>query len=206
MIRGSRSGCASAIAKAGTPRTMTDNGAALVTGGSRGIGAATAQALGRVGYAVVEDDRRRLTAELEADPLDVFGALGHDQPPGGRAAGKGNLVDGRVRDEAAPGLPVTGDDAQHPVREACLLADLGQDGKAERGLRRRLAHEGAPRRQGGRELHGGKHDRAVPRDDAGDDPDGLLEDRGPDAHAVARLGELVPFGEVGMDAQVRDRA
>jgi NAD(P)-dependent dehydrogenase (short-subunit alcohol dehydrogenase family) len=53
MILGSRSGCASAIAEAGTPRTMTDNGVAIVTGGSRGIGAATAQALGRAGYAVV---------------------------------------------------------------------------------------------------------------------------------------------------------
>jgi NAD(P)-dependent dehydrogenase (short-subunit alcohol dehydrogenase family) len=50
MTRGSPSGCASVIADKGAGM---GSGVAVVTGGSRGIGAATAQVLARAGYAVV---------------------------------------------------------------------------------------------------------------------------------------------------------
>jgi NAD(P)-dependent dehydrogenase (short-subunit alcohol dehydrogenase family) len=55
------------------PRALTDNGIAIVTGGSRGIGAATARALARAGYAVVfsyrsaEDAAARVLAGIEGE-------------------------------------------------------------------------------------------------------------------------------------------
>src|SRR5699024_5771750 len=48
---------------------------------------------------VVEDDRRRLAAELEEHLLERFGGGDHDLLAGGRGAGEGDQVHARVGGE-----------------------------------------------------------------------------------------------------------
>ena len=60
---------------------------------------------------------------------------------------------------------VAGDDVDHTRRQTDRLEVLGQLEDGERRLLRRLEHHGAPRRERGRDLPGGHHQRIVPRYD-----------------------------------------
>ena len=86
-----------------------------------------------------------------------------------------------------------GDDVEDALRHAGALGELGQRERRERRLRRRLQHDGAAggdRRTGLARDH---RQRKIPRRDAGDDADRLLDDD--DA-----LVGLVPGNGVAVDA------
>jgi len=84
---------------------MTDHGVAIVTGGSRGIGAATAQALGRAGYTVVFSYRSAADAARA-----VVKAIEHE---GGRASA---VRADAVRPDDIAALFGTADALSEPLR------------------------------------------------------------------------------------------
>ena len=95
-----------------------------------------------------------------------------------------------------------------PGRHAGLLQQLGEQVGVERGLRRRLHHDGAARQQGRDELGHDRELRDVPRRDRGHDADRLV----PDDHVGAqRTGprllprELAGHGEERLDLHPRRR-
>ena len=90
---------------------------------------------GEVG--VVEDDGRRLPAELERDPLDLLPAQAHDPLAGRRRAGERDLVGARVGHQVLADLAAGGHDVDHARRDARVGEGLGQDEVAQRGLGRR---------------------------------------------------------------------
>ena len=70
---------------------------------------------------IVEEDRRRLAAELEAHPPDGRGTGSGNLLSRRGAAGERNAVDRRMRDEVRPRLPATGHDADDPGRQIGLF-------------------------------------------------------------------------------------
>ncbi len=65
---------------------------------------------------VVEHDRGRLAAQLEADPLQLLAADRGDLAAGRGGAGEGDLVDAGVRHQVLAGLAAAGHDVDHAVR------------------------------------------------------------------------------------------
>ena len=63
---------------------------------------------GVIDVGVIEDDRRRLAAQLEADPLELFAADRGDVPAGRRRTGERDLVHARMANQALAGLPPPG--------------------------------------------------------------------------------------------------
>src|SRR4051812_25565511 len=59
---------------------------------------------------VVEEDRRRLAAELERDPLDLLAADRADPLARRRRSGEADLVDAGMRNEVLARLAGSGDD------------------------------------------------------------------------------------------------
>ena len=57
---------------------------------------------------VVEDDRRRLAAEFEADPLELLAADPGDTAADRRRTGEGHLVDARVPHQGLTGVASAG--------------------------------------------------------------------------------------------------
>ena len=80
---------------------------------------------------VVEDDDRRLAAELEMDPLQVGGGGRGHLHPGPDAAGDRDHRRDRVRDQGPAGVAVPAHDVEHAGREV-LGQDLGQQQRAHR--------------------------------------------------------------------------
>jgi len=79
----------------------------------------------RVEVGVVEDDERRVAAELERELLDRVGALLHECPAGFSGAGEGELAHGGIGAQlAADGARISGDDVEHAFRDAGALAKL----------------------------------------------------------------------------------
>ena len=84
-----------------------------------------------------------------------------------------------------------------PAGHADVVDDLGEDEGVERGDLARLEHHGAAGGHGVGDLGGDLVQRVVPRRDAADDADGLLDDEAvADLRLVlVRLGELAGGGE-----------
>ena len=139
---------------------------------------------------VGEDEVRALAAQLERDALDRLRAEPHDLAAGPRRSREGDLVDTGMTDEvgACRGA-VGGDDVQDARREPDLGRELRDPQRAERRLRVRLQHDGAPGREGGRQLPRRHRQRVVPRDDLSGDADRLLqgveEERAPERARAA---------------------
>ena len=82
--------------------------------------------LGRLGHVdVVEDEDRRLAAELEVHPLEVLGGGDRDLPAGPHAAGDGHHLGDGVAHQRPARVPVAADDVEHAGRED-LPRHLGQ--------------------------------------------------------------------------------
>ena len=69
---------------------------------------------------VVEDDHRRLAAELEVDALEVGGRRSGDLHPGPHRAGDRDHLRGLVLHQAAAGVAVAADDVEHARRQELL--------------------------------------------------------------------------------------
>jgi ParB family chromosome partitioning protein len=88
----------------------------------------------RVHVRVLEDDVRRLAAELERELLDRRRGQLHDPPPDHGRAGERDLVHVRVgRELLAHRGAAAGDDVDHALGQVGLVEQLGQ---AQRGQRR----------------------------------------------------------------------
>jgi hypothetical protein len=100
------------------------------------------------------DDVRALAAQLNRDLLQgVARQSGHVTPGLGRA-GERDLVDPGMADERLARRTVSGEDVDHPVRDACLLEDLREAKRRQRRLLGGFVHDGVARGQGRRELGG----------------------------------------------------
>ena len=149
---------------------------------------------GEVG--VVEDDRGRLAAELEAHALELLTADRGDAPARGGRTGERDLVDAGVAHEVLTDFAPGGQDRHDALRDAGLVEQLGHEVRVERRLRRGLQDDRATREQRGRELRHRDELRDVPRHDAGDDADRLAahDDVGAE-HAGAGLFPRVLRGD-----------
>ena len=123
---------------------------------------------------VVEEDGRRLAAQLEADPLEVGPAGGPDLTAGRRRPGERHLVHARVIDQVLADLATGRDHAEDALGQAGIGEDLGQEVGVEGRLRSRLEHHRAARQQGRGQLGAGQKERHVPGGDGGDHADRLL--------------------------------
>src|SRR5437899_831605 len=81
---------------------------------------------------VVEDDERRVAAQLETEPLDLRGGAGHDRAAGRRGAGEGDLPDERVIEQLF---------LERPGRAG---GDHVEGAGREPGIRRRFSRWRAP--------------------------------------------------------------
>ena len=154
----------------------------------------TAQASAEVG--VLQHDGGRLAAELQEQPLHGRRALFHDPLADHRRAGERDQVDlGRQRQFLTHEVIRCGDHVDDTGWDVGLLGDQpAQPGRVERGVRRRLEHDGVAGAQRLAELVEGDFEREVPRHDRADHADRLPPDlaggqrAGQADHLVAQVG------------------
>ena len=131
---------------------------------------------GGVEVGVLQDDRRRLAAEFEEQPLHGRGALLHDPLADHRRTGERDHVDlGRQREFLADEVVGRRHDVDDTGWDVGLLGDEPTEpGGVERRVGRGLEHHGVTGRQGLPELVDGDLEREVPRRDGADHPDRLV--------------------------------
>ena len=121
---------------------------------------------GDVEIGVLQDDVRRLAAELERDLLQVIGCGLNDELADLRRAGERHLVDPRMRRQCrAGGFAETGDDVHHPVGKSRLLDQFAEPQRGERRLLGRLQNHGAAGGERRPEFPCRHQQGEVPRDD-----------------------------------------
>nr|GEY87539.1 hypothetical protein [Tanacetum cinerariifolium] len=160
---------------------------------------------------VVEHHKRGVAAQLQAQALDVFGALAHQQAADGGGAGEGDLAYRRVAGEFCT------DAGGHPredVEYAGWNADaLGQDRQREGRQRREVRRLDDDRATGcqRRPAFAGDHRVGeIPRGDRGADAHGLFEGQQTAVATGGRHGFAVdparffrePFDEAGAVADL----
>ncbi len=111
-----------------------------VAGRAQGLG-------GEVDVGVVEDDDRRLAAELEVQPLDGVGGDLGDALAGRRVAGDRDHPDLRMADQRVADVGArAGQDVDHARRQD-VGEDLGERQCGQRGAGRGLQHDGVAGRE-----------------------------------------------------------
>ena len=126
---------------------------------------------------VVENDKRRIAAELQRHLFHRRGALRHQQTAHSRRAGERELADDRIgRQLAANFNRVAGDDIENARWKAGLLGQYGQRQGGQRRLFGRLDHHRATSRQRRRHLAGDHREREVPRRDRSANANRLFDD------------------------------
>ena len=159
---------------------------------------------GLVDGSVVEDDVRRLAAELERDLLGRPRRRLRNRPPDGCRAGEGDLVDIRMVDECGTGVPGARDDVDDPRGQVGLLEDLREEERGEgRGLCGLQNDRVAGCERGG-DLPGEHEQREVPRDDLRGDPEGA--GGRPETGVVELVGPSCVVEEPGRDERDVDVA
>ncbi len=153
---------------------------------------------------VVEDEERRLATSLKGDILKGLGGGAHDVGGGGSRASEGDLVDQRVRGEGSTGLGTEAvDNVDDTGRETSLLDQTTEDEDVERGLLGSLKNDGVTAGESRAELPGGHSQGVGPRDDLGNNTDGLAESvcellaRGADGLTVDLVGPARVVSESG---------
>jgi hypothetical protein len=128
----------------------------------------------RVEIGVVEHDERRLSAQLEREPLDVASGQPHHAATGGRGAGDGDLAADRVGDELVADLAAGADDEVERPRWQSRVGEAANDvGGRQRRATGRLRDDGAACGERRRDFPAEQVDRVVPRHDRRDDANGL---------------------------------
>src|SRR5439155_1522100 len=140
-------------------------GLALPREAHRGDDAVGGTLVGRVG----EEDLRTLAAELKRNRNDAVRREAEDRLPRFGVSSEGDLADQGVLRKRRPDLLAgAGDHVQYAVRQV-RLADACQLQYGERGVCRRLQHDGVSGAERGRHLPRRDQDRHVPGDDRRDD-------------------------------------
>ncbi|MNQ19370.1 hypothetical protein D3C85_324330 [compost metagenome] len=155
---------------------------------------------------VVEHDKGRIAAQLEAEALDLIGALAHQQAAHSGRACEGNLAHRWVAGQLfADPHRHAGDHVEHPGRNADPLGQHRQRQRRQRRQVRGFDDHRAASRQGRRALAGDHRVGEVPRGDGGADPDRLFQGQQAAVTAGRRNGLAVnppgllgePFDEAG---------
>src|SRR6266852_67454 len=120
---------------------------------------------GLIERAVVEDDVRRLAAELERQLLAGAGELALNRLADLGGAGERDLVDAVVVDERRARAPVAGDDVHDARRQLRLPQHVAEKERGERRRLRRLEDDGVAAGERRRKLPRQHQQREVPRDD-----------------------------------------
>ena len=130
---------------------------------------------GGIQVSVIENDERRVAAQLQRHLLDVLGALGHQLATDLGRAGEAQLAhDGVAGQLATHFAGAASDHAQHTFRNTGALGQLDQGQGGERRLRSRFDHHGATGGQRRAGLAGDHRGGEVPRGDGRSDTDRLL--------------------------------
>ncbi|ENN86115.1 hypothetical protein RHSP_32539 [Rhizobium freirei PRF 81] len=152
---------------------------------------------GAVDIGIVEDDQRRLAAELHGDMLEVAGGRSRHLAARRHGAGQRHLRHIRMVDEQRPGLAVALDDIVKALGQAGFDKDFSNLQRAERRVFRRLEYHGVAGDEGRRALPAGDLLRIVPCADA---------DADAERHALG-IGEVAAERDVGaVEAGGRDAA
>src|SRR4030095_11063881 len=114
---------------------------------------------------VVEDDVRRLAAELEGHLLVAACHRTRDQPPDLGGPGESHLVDVRMFDKGTAGVAGARHDVDDAGRQVGLLADLSERERGQRRSLGRLQHHGVAAGQRGCDLPREHQQGKVPWDD-----------------------------------------
>ena len=132
---------------------------------------------GRIDIGIVEDDQRRVAAELEAHLLQRVGALAHQDAADFGRTGEGHLADTVViAQRFADGRAVhAGNDIDDAGGNAGTLGQFGQRQRRQRCLLGRFQYTGAARGDPRGDLAGDHRNREVPRGDRAKHADRLLE-------------------------------
>ena len=160
-----------------------------------------------VDVGVVEDDERRVAAELEPDLLHRRGGLPHQQFADFRRAGEADETHGGVlAQDLADRRGVARYDVEHARRQPRPQGQRAERQSGERGFRRRLDDGGAADGERRRDLAGDHRRRKIPRRDRGDDADRLA--KGDEAGIGAMRGQHLAvnaFGFLGVEFNERGR-
>ena len=137
--------------------------------------------LGRLGQiaGVVKDDVRGLATQFQIDALEIGARRVFEQaPPGAARAGEHHDVDVAVQAHGLTDDPAfAGDNVEHAVGQARLVAQLGQPHQAQRGNLRRFDHDRVACGQRRGDFPRTDHQREVPGDDGADHADWLAVDQ-----------------------------
>ena len=138
---------------------------------------------GRVDVGVVEDQERRVAAQLHADPLELVGGLLDQLLPDPGGAGEAHLAQPRVGHDRGADLLGAGrrDDVEHAVRQPRLGERRGEGQHRQRRLLGGLDDHRAAGGDGRADLAGAHGEREVPgrHEEAG--ADRLLDGQQPAA-------------------------
>ncbi|MNZ78193.1 hypothetical protein D3C78_967580 [compost metagenome] len=130
----------------------------------------------RIDVGVVEHNERCIAAQFQADFLDGFGALAHQQAAHRGRAGEAQLTYRRMAGELRTnGRGITGHHTEHAGRHASALGQFNQGQGAEGCFVGGFDHHGAASGQGRGDLAGDHRRREVPRRDGGTHADALLD-------------------------------
>ncbi|MNS69231.1 hypothetical protein D3C72_1025370 [compost metagenome] len=160
---------------------------------------------------VVEHNEWRVTAQFQAQALDVFGALTHQQPTDSGGTGKGDLAHRRVAGQFfADADGHTGHYVEHPGRNADALGEHRQSQGGQWSQIRGFDDDRAAGRQSGCAFAGDHRVGEVPRGDRGADANRLLKREQAAVAAGCRDGFAVnptgffgePFDETGAIADL----
>ena len=158
---------------------------------------------GLVDRGVLEDDVRRLAAELERQPDLAPGERGLDVAADGGRAGERDLVDPvGAHERGARSTPSPGRIATTPGGQLGLLDDLGEQQRRQRRRLGGLEDRGVAAGERRRELPGRHQQREVPRHDLPDDAhrrDRAAADAVAELVRPARVVEEVRRGERDVD-------
>src|SRR3954447_24362598 len=159
---------------------------------------------GGVEVGVLEDEERRVAAELHRDAQDLLGRLLDERLADRRRAGERELARPRVLDERLRRLArrLRRDDVHHPARQAGLLQDAAEREHRQRRLLGRLDDARAAGGDRRPDLARAHRQREVPRGDEDARADRLLHrQHAPDAGLVDRVAPVDARRLLGVPAE-----
>ena len=153
---------------------------------------------------VLEEDVRRLAAQLQRHRNDVLGRVFHDLLTNGGRAGEGDLGDARIGGQRLADLDARArHDVQHAGRQQ-VLDQFDDQQNGGRGLFGRLQHDAVARRQGRSDLPRRHQDREVPGNDLPHHAQRLMEMIGDRVVVQLRNAAFLRADAAGEIAEVVD--
>src|SRR5580692_1419808 len=125
-----------------------------------------------VEISVLKDNKGRFAAKFEREPFVTLGTCSANRAPNLGGSSECNFVDAGMLYQRLAGGPIAGDDVDHSVRQADLLANLGKRQRGQRSELRRLQHRRVSGSNGRRNFPRQHEQWKIPRNDLSDDSAG----------------------------------